>query len=80
MWRRRYGVYTRIVIPFMVGPQRPAGGNERVPLPALLIATKERFRRTGLEPTGLGVAEFAKLHAGEVERWVKFLTEIGLRK
>ena len=42
--------------------------------------TKERFRKIGFEPTGLGVAEFSKLHAAEIERWVKFLTEIGLRK
>jgi tripartite-type tricarboxylate transporter receptor subunit TctC len=42
--------------------------------------TKERFRRIGFEPTGLGVAEFSALHAAEITRWVKFLTEIGLRK
>ncbi len=42
--------------------------------------TKEGFRKIGFEPTGLGVAEFAKLHASEIDRWVKFLTEIGLRK
>jgi tripartite-type tricarboxylate transporter receptor subunit TctC len=42
--------------------------------------TKERFRKIGFEPTGLGVKEFSALHAAEITRWVKFLTEIGLRK
>ena len=42
--------------------------------------TKERFRKIGFEPTGLGVAAFSKLHTDEIARWVSFLTEIGLRK
>src|SRR5262249_12073230 len=41
---------------------------------------KDKFRAIGFEPTGLGVAEFSALHAGEIKRWVKFLTEAGLRK
>jgi tripartite-type tricarboxylate transporter receptor subunit TctC len=41
---------------------------------------KERFRKIGFEPTGLGVAAFSELHAAEIDRWVKFLGEIGLRK
>jgi tripartite-type tricarboxylate transporter receptor subunit TctC len=41
---------------------------------------KDRFRTIGFEPTGLGVAEFSALHAGEIKRWVKFLDEIALRK
>ena len=41
---------------------------------------KDKFRAIGFEPTGLGVAAFTKLHNDEIARWVKFLTEIGLRK
>jgi len=41
---------------------------------------KEKFQAIGFEPTGLGVAEFSSLHAGEVKRWVAFMTEAGLRK
>jgi tripartite-type tricarboxylate transporter receptor subunit TctC len=41
---------------------------------------KAKFRTIGLEPTGLGVADFSALYAAEVKRWVAFLTERGLRK
>jgi tripartite-type tricarboxylate transporter receptor subunit TctC len=41
---------------------------------------KDKFGAIGFAPTGLGVDEFSALHAGEITRWVKFLTEIGLRK
>ena len=41
---------------------------------------KDKFQAIGFEPTGLGVAEFTKLHNDEVTRWVKFLKDIGLRK
>jgi tripartite-type tricarboxylate transporter receptor subunit TctC len=40
----------------------------------------EKFRAIGFEPTGLGVQEFSDFHAGEVKRWVAFMTEAGLRK
>jgi len=41
---------------------------------------KEKFQAIGFEPTGLGVPAFSSLHAGEIKRWVTFLTELGLRK
>jgi len=41
---------------------------------------QEKFRAIGFEPTGLGVEKFSAHHAAEVQRWVAFLTEIGLRK
>jgi tripartite-type tricarboxylate transporter receptor subunit TctC len=43
-------------------------------------AIKAKFRAIGFEPTGLGVADFTKLHNDEIARWVKFLTETGIRK
>ena len=41
---------------------------------------KDKFQAIGFEPTGLGVPEFSALHGGEIKRWTKFLTELGLRK
>ena len=41
---------------------------------------QEKFRAIGFEPTGLGVKEFSEFHASEVNRWVAFMTEVGLRK
>jgi len=41
---------------------------------------KDKFRAIGFEPTGLDVADFSALHANEINRWVSFLTETGLRK
>ena len=42
-----------------------------------LRAIKAKFRAIAFEPTGLGVADFTKLHNDEIARWVKFLTETG---
>jgi tripartite-type tricarboxylate transporter receptor subunit TctC len=39
-----------------------------------------KFRAIGFEPTGLDAPTFARFHAGEVARWVAFMTENGLRK
>ncbi len=41
---------------------------------------KEKFQAIGFEPTGLDIPEFSALHAAEINRWVKFLTALGLRK
>ena len=41
---------------------------------------QEKLRAIGFEPTGLGVKEFSEFHASEVNRWVAFMTEVGLRK
>jgi len=41
---------------------------------------QDKFRAIGFEPTGLGPKEFSEHHAAEVQRWVAFMTEIGLRK
>jgi tripartite-type tricarboxylate transporter receptor subunit TctC len=41
---------------------------------------QDKFRAIGFEPTGLGPDAFSAFHAGEVKRWVAFMTETGLRK
>ncbi|MCC6775493.1 MAG: hypothetical protein IT537_02490 [Hyphomicrobiales bacterium] len=41
---------------------------------------QEESRTIGFEPTGLDAPTFGRFHAGEVARWMAFMTDSGLRK
>jgi tripartite-type tricarboxylate transporter receptor subunit TctC len=41
---------------------------------------QKKLRAIGFEPTGQGVEAFTAHHAAEVNRWVAFYSEVGLRK
>jgi tripartite-type tricarboxylate transporter receptor subunit TctC len=65
-------------------PGLPADVREKLGLAIVEVVRqndiKDKFQAIGFEPTGLGVPEFSALHGGEIKRWTKFLTELGLRK
>lgn len=70
------GVYGPAGLPDAIRDKLGAAIVEIVKDPAMV----KRFRAIAFEPTGQGVKEFTAHHNSEVERWLSFYTNAGLRK